>query len=117
MTIGKQGKPDCGSPYFIYTFDARPNLFADGAATGRTASSRRCGCAHSPVTSDAVCGAIYQRIILFRPFAALSTFQRSLFDLFRGGDEAVEFGFALGRLNHQRLQRQRGRSKSARGKQ
>ena len=46
---------------------------------------------------------IYQRIILFRPFAALD-FQHFLFDLFQGGDEAVEFGFAfaLGRLNHQR---------------
>ena len=36
---------------------------------------------------------IYQRIILFRPFAALD-FQHFLFDLFQGGDEAVEFGFA-----------------------
>ena len=44
-----------------------------------------------------------QRIVVFRPFAALD-FQHFLFDLFQGGDEAVEFGFALafGRFDHQR---------------
>ena len=44
-----------------------------------------------------------QRVVVFRPFAAFD-FQHFLFDLFQGGDEAVEFGFALalGRLDHQR---------------
>ncbi len=35
-----------------------------------------------------------QWIVLFRPFAA-PDYQHFLFDLFQGGDEAVEFGFAL----------------------